>query len=316
MNILEHVVTSVDSVQSLAATYLGDASRWRDIVDFNNLDYPYISTDLTFQTSAYASGTVTVSRIYNGSPLTVPKGTIFAVPVVEGFPSRLYVSVEAITIPSGVSLAAIPVQCTLPGIWGNVPQASISTIITTDPTLTSAFSLIANVNPFANGNTYNVRLLGDSILIPLDGSWDGTTTYDDLDTFYEEQFGTDLTLGDDGDLVFDGYGSIGSVSGLANLGQAARDMLMTPKNSLVYHPTYGSYVDQLVGQQSAPYIQKMISLSIIETLGQDDRIARVNVVSLTQSGTTCNVVIDIYPVQQGNSIRVPVSLPNLHLLGV
>ena len=40
--IIEHVLTDIDSLQSLALTYYGDAARGGEIADYNKLSYPYI----------------------------------------------------------------------------------------------------------------------------------------------------------------------------------------------------------------------------------------------------------------------------------
>lgn len=37
-----HIVAEGDTIQSIAHTQLGDYSRWEEIVEFNNLKYPYI----------------------------------------------------------------------------------------------------------------------------------------------------------------------------------------------------------------------------------------------------------------------------------
>lgn len=314
MRILEHRVTSVDTVQSLAQYYLGDAALWRDIVDFNNLDYPYISSDPNFVTATPASGTVTCVRSYPVNSLFVPKGTIFAVPPTEGYPSRTYATLIDYTFAPGQPVGVIPIQCTVAGIWGDVSEGAISTIVTTDPNLAQAFSGIANMDPISNGDTFNVRLIGDSILIPTDGTWDGIETYGDITHFYESQFGTDLSLGADGDLIFDGYGAVGTVTGINNLAQACRDILITPRLSLVYHPDYGSILDQMVGRPGLPYAKQLIGQGIIETLVADDRVDHVNVLSINQAGTDLNVVIDVYPIQGGDSVRVPLVLPNISIV--
>ncbi len=311
MSFLEHVVTSLDSVQSLAATYLQDASRWRDVVDFNSLDYPYIVSDPSFQAQTYASGAVTVTRTYTTGALTIPQGTSFLVPAVDGFSAKTYATTQTVTLAPGVSTAEVPVQCTVAGVWGNTPQATVTGISAPDTTLQSAFSSITNTSSFTNGMTLNVRKPGDSILIPVDNTWNGMDTYASLTDFYNFQFGSDLELGDDGDLVFDGYGDIGSVAGIANLAQAMRDRLMTPQTSLVYHPEYGSMLEEYMSTQIPMYAQKMLVLAVTETLLMDDRVDRVNVLVAQKMGTVLQVVVDVFPIQQSQPVRVPVALPNI-----
>lgn len=311
MRVTEHIVRGVDTIQSIATRYLYSADRWRDIVDFNNLDYPYLTDDPNFQTGIYASGLLTAVRNYTASALTIPAGTAFIVPVVEGVPSRIYKSLSIVTIPAGTVSTSIPVQCTIAGIWGNVPSDTITQIQTSDPVLQGAFKSITNPAAFSNGAILNVKILGDSILVPVDDSWNGDDTYENLDDFYNRSFGEDLELGDDGDMVFDGYGSIGSVRGASNLAQAIRDRLTTPKLSLVYHPEYGSVLGQIVANGSTPYTIKWLSLAIIETLLADDRVASVTVISVTLSDSVMNIVVDVTPINRGQSVRVPAILYGL-----
>jgi len=310
MNIVEHRVRSVDTIQSIAVTYLNNADRWRDLVAFNNLDYPYVSADPLFEPYVKASGKVQVTRQYIVSALTVPEGTKFAVPAADGLPARIYESLLPVTIPAGQSTASIPVQCTIAGLWGNVPGNTITAIIAEDY-LQNAFSSITNPDAFSNGNILNVKTLGDAILIPVDDTWDGDTAYESVDDFYNRFFGEDIELGDDGDFTFDGYGALGSVIGVGNLGQAVRDRLVTPKLSLVYHPEYGSVLGNITAQAPAPYTEKWISLAIIETLLADDRIGNAQVVSLTRAGRELRVVVEVTPINQGESFRVPATLANL-----
>lgn len=311
MKIVEHRVRSVDTIQSIAAYYLTSAERWREIADFNNLDYPYITTEPDFQKQVKASGDVIVRRAYYTSDLTVPVGTEFIVPSTAGGPVRVYKSTVERVISAGIPAWTIPVECTVPGLWGNIPMEQIQEIRTDDPTLANAFFYVGNEQPFTNGAIYNVKTLGDSILIPVDDSWDGVTTYEDIESFYDVVFGTDLELSDDGDLVFDGYGDLGSVSGPYNLAQAARDRLVTPKLSLLYHPEYGSILNQIAYAGVTPYTRKWAALATRETLLADDRIADVNVVALDIRGPALNVVVEIIPINQGTPIRLSAGIANL-----
>lgn len=311
MRVAEHRVRSVDTIQSIAAKYLYSADRWRDVVDFNNLDYPYVTADPNFERYVRASGVVQVMRLYVNSSLTVPAGTKFAVPAVDGLPARVYESLIPVTLPAGQSIGRIPVQCTLSGLWGNIPGNTITQIIAGDSVLQNAFRSITNPDAFSNGSILNVKTLGDAILIPIDGEWDGEAVFENIESFYNQFFGEDLELGDDGDFTFDGYGSLGSVIGIGNLGQAVRDRLVTPKLSLVYHPEYGSVLGQITSQAPAPYTEKWIALAIMETLLADDRVGNAQVLSLHIVKQELRVVVEVTPINKGQSFRVPALLSNL-----
>lgn len=311
--IIEHIVRSVDSMQSIASLYLDDATRWREIADFNNLDYPYITADPTFEKNVRASGIVRVTRLYNSSSLLVPKGTKFSVPALDDLLPRVYESTRDITIALGDYVGDIPVQCTVPGLWGNVTANSITQVDNTS-VLQSAFSAITNPAAFTNGAIRNVRVIGDPVLISVATTEsDGEQVYEDVTDFYNRYFGGDLALGDDGELQFDGYGDIGSVVGIGNLVQSVRDRLVTPKLSLVYHPEYGSVLGQITGQGVTPYTRKWISLAIKETLLMDDRIRDAEVVSIDidTSRKTVAVVVEVQPISRGQNVRVSTLLTNI-----
>lgn len=308
MRVAEHVVSAVDSLQSISAKYLGDASRWQEIADLNKLDYPYLSADPHFKKDVSASGVIVLERPYTAIPLVVPSGTLFAVPASDINPSKTYRTTQDATFPIGISVAVADISCTSPGAWGNTSENTITTVVSNDSTMKTTFSRITNELALVNGRSLSIRVIGESLLIPLDGSWNGSDEYEDMQEYYARQYGSDMELGADGDIVFDVYGSVSNVSGIQNLAQAVRDRQLTPKMSLVYHPEYGHTHDQIVLKGASDYIAKMVALSIKETLSMDDRIASVSVVSVEKVNNRLKVLTEVFPVK-GGKVAVPLDIP-------
>ncbi len=76
---------------------------------------------------------------------------------------------------------------------------------------------------------------------------------------------------------------IGIVGGRDNLAQAIVIRLLTPRGELAAlgHPEYGSRLHELVGRPNTETVRNLMRLFIIESLGQEPRIARLREVSVT-----------------------------------
>lgn len=148
----------------------------------------------------------------------------------------------------------------------------------------------------------NVKMLGDTILIPLLGVENrNLPTEQWLDTF----IGEDLELKQD--FSADIYGDLHSISGLQNLAQALNHRFMTEKGELVYHPEYGSNLHQLIGRRE-PFIKKLIELEVTETAYQDPRVENIEIRSLQLEGRRVQVDCLITVVGQESPTLVPFSL--------
>ena len=74
---IQHILTRYDTLQSLALQYLNDATLWRTIADYNNLDYPYIVGGTTDLEDFYSSGYVTVVRNNYTNSAVIQAGWLF-----------------------------------------------------------------------------------------------------------------------------------------------------------------------------------------------------------------------------------------------
>jgi phage baseplate assembly protein W len=71
----EYTIKNYDTIRGLSLKFLGDSSRWMDLVDLNNLDYPYIES---IDESQYAEGYVTFyfKREYLSQEITIGAGLV------------------------------------------------------------------------------------------------------------------------------------------------------------------------------------------------------------------------------------------------
>lgn len=290
-SVVEHVLSDADTLPHLAWLYLKDESRWREIVDYNGLDYPYITSDNDFQKSTRASGYITLTRAQTTSSLLIKKGTKFGMGTFEN-PERfkVYETTEDVTINSGIATFNLYIYCTNGGTYGNTMTGSIN--LSLSPEYTGYFTKITNNEPFTNGKKLNVKLTGESILIPTELSSEGTSSFKTADEYLNKLGGEDLNLDRFGELNFDNYGDVESVHGLNNIINSVNHRIVTSQGELSRHIEYGTLLSELIGKPF-PYIPKLMELYIKEAFLQEERVDSVNVVSLEQQGTSLLVQLEI-----------------------
>jgi len=87
MPLKQYQIVQKDTIDRIAQRELGDASLWYNIVTFNNLDYPYINTDLTpAQRNATGKNIKIIGdviRIPSTAELTSEEERDFAVPAQD-----------------------------------------------------------------------------------------------------------------------------------------------------------------------------------------------------------------------------------------
>jgi phage baseplate assembly protein W len=292
---VEHILTDADSVQTLAALYYNDASRWKEIVDYNQLEYPYIISTSTAELYA-ASGYVTLTRELALSDLTVFKGSSFGSKInAEGI-QKLYEVVEDTMIPTGQTSGYILVRSNVIGTYGNTIANSIRQVVDLKTNLGGFVGVVSvnNDNAFTNGSDARVKMTGQSLFIPLDAATSANVA-DNSDTFINLFGGTDLKLGDDLDIVDDGFGDIGTSVGMDNIMQAVKHRLMTEAGTIVQHPDYGTRLASLIGQAQLPYVNKLIEFNIYEALSFEDRVssALVNSIEIVETSIYLDLTVEI-----------------------
>jgi len=269
---IKYQIKDSDTIQHIANNLYKDASLWKLIASYNNLDFPYITSKQDFIKEVKSSGKV---RLYVKEPLQssviINKGTIL---YCDENPDKKYLTLSEFIFEQGSLNLDIDVECVFPGLWGNVRAGAINMIDNQD--LVSLNMKVYNALAFVNGYIYNVKKTGEILLIPdIDGL--STQNYfvgqDNIDIIG----GEDLFL-DNGDLNTNMYGDLSSSVGSENIANSLKHRLETEKGELIYHPEYGCNLSNVIGITDTNVNKKeMVILEIKETLFQDDRINKVDI---------------------------------------
>lgn len=177
----EHLVRDNDTIQHLALLYLGDANLWKDIAGFNSLDYPYITSDINFQTSVKASGTATITMSKHVSkPVRIPQGTeIFAL-TIHGDVIK-FTTMTLVVIATGTQSINLNVECTHVGMLGNIKSRTLAgfsdiklsgvlpSFSTGAPRFEQGGVLIERA---AGARANEIMLLPSGLLSPIEGTLD------------------------------------------------------------------------------------------------------------------------------------------------
>jgi phage baseplate assembly protein W len=117
---------------------------------------------------------------------------------------------------------------------------------------------------------------------------------------------SDIGLTGDGDLDLErDNNDVGLVHGDDNLVQAIVNRLRTSLGELPYQPEYG--LGSPIGQPVNDKMREYVTLTIIEQLSQDDRIARVKDVVIQSEGDTFFVDLSVVPIT-GESVNITLPL--------
>lgn len=144
-------------------------------------------------------------------------------------------------------------------------------------------------------NVEHLVSLGDSIIIPVpddlnDTSMDNLSSQDKQEVS-KLALGEDLSMIDFPDYYQDrgtqdeifqlnsnGQGDLATVYGVNNVKQVLMARLLTPRGSLILHPTYGSDLHKLF-LQGTPATVEMINNAISQSLQDDTRVSGVSLES-------------------------------------
>lgn len=287
-----HVISDTDTLNGIALTYLGDAARWTEIVEYNNLVYPYISDE---SYSSYASGYLKLVRANYSSSAVIRKGWTFKTKpyTLMGGIVKVYEVTADVEVPAGEDTAYAHVQCTVPGAIGNVMEGFVTEVgDETNHSISSMqFTQITNDTPITGGEIGNVRRAGDTLLIP--------TSEEEM--IRTEPLEEDLVLDKDGFLVADNYGDLASVSGVLNITRAVADRVMSATGELTLHPEYGQDLDELIGAPRTPYTERLAAIRIHRALAYEERISEITINSLVIEGTSVRVDIS-YKIKETGEI--------------
>lgn len=280
---IRHQVKDFDTVESLAFNYLGDSEAWRQIVTFNRLVYPYLSTNPEDRYIPYAKGFIRLTRRSTNNPLTIPAGwTVSTKRQIMGMAVKTYRIIEPVTFAVGQAEAYAYIRSIVPGIQGNAARGSV-TQLGPEFANNGVSVEITNDEPISGGLEGFVRTTGEYIFIPteddliaLENRGEGFT-YDEIRYFY----GEDLKIENE-DLVFNRQGDLQTVAYLENVKQSVQRRLEAPVGSYLLAFDFGTNLSDIIGDNSLPYDAKerLIRIEVLQALNADDRIENPEIVSV------------------------------------
>lgn len=245
------------SLQSLAAQYLGDASRWLEIAAINGLRSPYVDEDgFTKAISTETSGTIIT--VPNNENLYVGQSVL----VQDTIHTPLAAKIKTIDV--------INVSTTLLGLDVNATGYGKST---------NAF-----IQAFLPGTVNS----GMMIYIPTQTTptilrQDFQFSPDIKDqTILSAISKIDFMLTTEGDLATTSNGNVRYSYGIANLIQAANLKILTPVGSILQYPNYGFGLQS--GTNTALIDAKNVTKFLQQSFGSDQRYSGVLASRVVKSG--------------------------------
>lgn len=252
------------SIQTLAQIFLGDMSRWRDLVTYNNLRAPYISSDPLDQLGD-RQGSVTVS---------VDAGIGDTVITVEDV-SQLYLD-QRLYFDTGTSTFLR----TIVAINKTLHQVTLDTAFTEMVPYTS----LVWIYPPSYDVIGRVLEPGGRIMIPVAQLVGGRSARApemaevlDVDRVY----GIDVAISVTGGLSAT-EGDLTRAIGIPNVLQALRNRLQVPRGSVAHHPQYGCGLHDFLGRLSTAYAGFFATVESRQTLLRDPRISMIKDLTVTQ----------------------------------
>jgi hypothetical protein len=242
-----------DEIEKLALTLLGNADLWTNLVDFNNLMWPYISDDPIDQLGRPES-----EDIYLGDDAAIGDTTITLandyIPVYsdQRIALRCADNVQVVTVVDGSANPMIKIA------------APINVAFPADTTEVGLYPPVYD--------TGVVLGTGGMLLVPSTLSANGSV----VSTMFTDaqRFGTDILLDAQGN-IHAVNGDLDTVVGKPNLLQALNNRFKVPRNSLTHLHTYGNGLQNYLGLKNTPYYGNLKVVDAIQTALQDPRVPQV-----------------------------------------
>lgn len=298
-----YIIKAGDTPQSIAQNELGDAARWLDITELNDLSYPYISDDPSYNGNVKARGRVKFTHVSALlSDYVIPAGTVVSTAGGADVEPIEFVTLADKTILAEQLSVDADVECAAAGPIGNVGPTTLTRIafinadkVTYTYTLSvsvrdvagnpgtaereftyATWPRVSNAETMTGGLLANVATLGQRILLPVPADSPAALKNQELDAA-DSLYGTDLYLDEEGDLAADQTGDLLIVTGLANLAIALRTRLLTERGDLAFHKDFGSNLHKLLGQLNNAYLRDRVVVEIRDVANSDPRIADTKV---------------------------------------
>ena len=315
---VRHQLIDTDTVEYLANEYLGDPDRWREIVDYNNLVYPYFSKDPEDKYRVYADGFIRITRSVALQALTLKKHwTVTSHKNILSSTVKTYYLVDDVTLEAGQTEAMAFIRSIVPGLQGNATEGTI-TELGNDFIRNNIQVEITNDNSISGGAVGFVRVTGEYIFIPTSEdvlelkNYDAKFSYEQLRYFY----GDDLQLGDDKDLTIGASGDLGTLNFMKNVEQAINRRFESEIGDVLTDFTFGNRISEIIADNKLPIEAKkrLIEMEILECLGYEDRIENPEVTSIevVPAELACYVSLSMTAVKIGADLQ----LSSLYIGGV
>lgn len=308
--ILAYTVRQGDCLERIALKYMGTAENWLQLAILNNLDYPYISDDLTFQRKIKATGTVTFTRTAaTTGAITIPAGSSVSIPATVNAPARYYTTDAQCVILNGTNSIDQAITAVSPGEAWNAPSLTVNTLNFAVTNL----GTVKNANPITGGTLLNVKLPGDTLLVYIDASGATGTVGVNTgalqgDAFYAALLGVDIGLDKNGDLQADSRGGLALVAGMANLRDAIRHRLQIPLAWYPYYPEYGTGIEKAIGQRGETYWLQWAGIEAERTVRSDPRVSSVQNMKVTYSSGVLTINCDIIAIGENSPQNMVVTI--------
>ena len=233
------------SLEQLSLQYLGDASKWLDIVAINGLKSPYIDED-GFTIPFMGNGSGSTITIANTSGLYIGQAIMISSDKISSSKRKI----QAISV-----ISAAEMMVTVSG------DANLSSYLVKDNAKFQAYL----------PDTVNSNML---IAIPssapanVPGKIRTIPGIDDLNGM-ERLAKVDFMLQSDGDLIVSSSGDISLSHGLGNIVQASLIKLKTPYGSLLNDPGFGNILN--AGISTADIDPKKLVAQLDKMFSDDQR---------------------------------------------
>lgn len=285
-SILAMRVSDKLDLQQLAYQVLGDTDLWESIASFNNLVYPYFSTDPVERLGPPDQTGHLVIDAHNGDT-TLQVSGFGPFTADQRILLRCGNKYQVVTIIGGAFTSAeAPVD------WDHLTNYLVSSedfTVTIDQALTADYPALTTTVELLPA-VYDAGIvlgIGDPLLIPTtvlqQKGFVVDTPLTDVD-----RYGTDLVLDPDGNLqIFEG--DFETLTGQPNLVQAIKNKFKVTRGALVHHPSYGTGLKAFIGKVNRAYIDFLVITDAKQTVLSDPRISSLEDVAAFVNGDTVDL---------------------------
>jgi len=111
-----------------------------------------------------------------------------------------------------------------------------------------------------------------------------------------ELLGVDILL-NNGDFQVNQAGDLTWIAGLDNLEQALVHRIRTVIGALIWHPEYGTIIQNLISKPNTDVLRTIIAIELLRTLSEEPRIERINNLEVKELYTDTIVIsLEIIPI--------------------